>query len=776
MKRAFLTVLLAVCLNVAPASGGEGAGIIDSCYGLPPDGDGRPGRVAILEGPLGLAVGGDGNVYVADVSQGRVRRYDVANDLVTTVVGTGESGGPFEGVPGTRANLPNTFGVAIDAYGNLFVLDGSLSRVLRVDAVTGICTTYAGNGEFGFSGDGGPATSAAIYATGIAIDRDGSLFILDGFNARVRRVDAATGIIETFAGGGAGGDGGLAVDASLPSVGSVAVDSRGNVFIAANVVRRVDAVTKRISTYAGGGNSVAEGVAATDAYLATGSLAVDANDNLYVVDNSTRIRRIDRSSQRVVTVAGTGAIGYSGDGGSALGAELLAHELAVDAQGNLYFSDPAHAVLRRVDLGAGVIDTVVGRGNDDYDLGDGGPAANARFFLPTGLAWDANGDLLVADRLNHRVRKVAVSTGIATTIAGNGSSDVGGDGTPAVEAGLGEPGQVAADRNGNVYVLLFNRVVRWVDAQGTVRTLLADGRYPALVSARYSPSAIAVDSRGRLLFATPSGHVRRYDPVSGAISLVAGNGNRGGSGDGGPATEAELDIPEALVLDGADNLYVVETRKCRIRRVDAASGVIRTVVGRAGRGFSGDGGPASQAQLNFPTGVAVDDLGNLFICDSWNHRIRRIDAATGIITTIAGDGTAAFIGDGGPAVSATFRFPHTVLVTPDGSLLISDAENNVVRCIAGVAVGSNRPVVVEAAGYAGKTLTIAGQGFGLDRPIVSINGLAITVRVLNQSDAEIRLKGSARKLNLRPGENVLVVTRRGVASEPFTFSYAGVAP
>ena len=297
-------------------------------------------------------------------------------------------------------------------------------------------------------------------------------------------------------------------------------------------------------------------------------------------------------------------------------------------RGNLFIADPGNERIRKVDS-AGVITTVAGTGIRGFS-GDGGPAVDARLSSPGGVAVDGAGNLFIADLFNHQIRKVD-SAGVITTVAGTGIRGFSRDGGPAVDAWLASPGGVAVDGAGNLFIADDgNRRIRKVDSAGVITT-------------------------------------------------VAGTGGFGFSGDGGPAVDARLSYPRGVAVDGAGNLFIADWWDDRIRKVDSA-GVITTVAGTGGFGFSGDGGPAVDARLRSPGGVAVDGAGNLFIADEGNHRIRKVDSA-GVITTVAGTGGFGFSGDGGPAVDARLRSPGGVAVDGAGNLFIADEGNGLIRIL-----------------------------------------------------------------------------------------------
>ena len=341
------------------------------------------------------------------------------------------------------------------------------------------------------------------------------------------------------------------------------------------------------------------------------------------------------------------------------------------------------------------IDTFAGSGERVYGGfdGDGGPATNARLASPVSVATDGAGNLYIADRGNNRIRKVD-SSGTISTIAGTGEYGFGGDGGPATEAGLDSPNGVATDGAGNLYIAdTSNHRIRKVDSSGIISTIAGtgdsrsfgfDGDGGPATNARLSyPSGVAVDGAGNLYIAERSNHRIRKVDSSGTISTIAGLGmrRRGFSGDGRPAVKAQLDQPEDVAVDGAGNLYIADSLNRRVRKVDSL-GTITTIAGTghapAYRGQPGDGGPATNAQLSFPTGVAVDGAGNLYIADSGNHRIRKVDSA-GTISTIAGTGRDGFRGDGGPATEAWLTNPYDVAVDGAGNLYIADYANRRIR-------------------------------------------------------------------------------------------------
>ena len=641
-------------------------------------GDNGPAVEARLRNPQAIAIDGDGILYIADASNNRIRRVD-SKGIITTVAGAGSEGivGPDfggDGGPAVAARLRHPQGVALDGSGNLFIADSYNHRIRRVDA-SGNITTVAGTGERGYSGDGGPAVRAKLFTpASIAVDNAGNLFIADSDNYRIRRVDAS-GTITTVAGTGEyvySGDGGPAIQAGLRFPQGVAVDGAGNLYIADtwnHRIRRVDA-SGTITTVAGTkerGYSGDGGPAIQAQLDAPDKIEVDSDGSFYI-SVGHRVRRVDPSGT-ITTVAGTGQEGHSGDGGPAVQALLrFPRGLAVDGDGNLFIGEWWDGHIRRVDS-SGIITTIAGGGSG----GDGGPAVEARLNRPSKVTFDRAGSLFIADSSSHRVRRVD-ATGTITTVAGTGETGYSGDGGLAIHATLNEPYDVAFDRAGNLFIAdrrnhcvrrvdtsgiittvatglryprglavdgagnIFiadtdNHSIRKVDRSGTITTVAGTGRNgysgdngPAVAAQLAWPRGVAVDGLGNVLIADSwNNSIRRVD-AAGIISTIAGIGVAGFGGDGGPAAGAALHIPYGVAVESSGNLFIADTGNHRVRQVDS-SGTITTVAGPRKNvqfpgGFRGDGGLAINAYIRFPEGLALDGSGNVYIADTDNDRIR----------------------------------------------------------------------------------------------------------------------------------------------------------
>jgi hypothetical protein len=787
-------------------------------------GDGGPATNAsfvfqfgIYGSPNGVVVDRFGNIFIADGANHRIRKVEKATGVISTIAGTGIAGYSGDGGAATAAEFYYPDAIDVDSSGNLYILDAQNYRIRRVNS-SGIITTIAGSGSWGYSGDGGPATAAKLNIqlwSGLKSDNFGNLYICDGQNNRIRKVNSS-GIISTIAGNGTygyTGDGGSATNAQIGEPLSVAIDASGNLYISLTneVVRKVD-ISGTISTVAGNGASgySGDGGAATLAsFNQLTGIAVDKIGNLYIADRQNQVVRRVNTSGIISTVAGNGTVGFSGDGGSATLAQLgRPTGIAVDTFGNLYVGENTNMRVRKVTINrplpaspisllvpvaglasvytatltvsngscssisypisvaidstpvagtisgsssvsvgssialtnttpggtwnsgntsiasvgstglvtgvaAGatvisysvtnacgtavatttitvtpcppIISTIAGNGTVGYS-GDGGAATSGTMSYPTGVAIDNNGNVYIADNNSNRIRKVN-TLGIITTIAGTGTAGFSGDGGPATSAQLNGPYGVAVDAIGNLYITDdLNYRIRKVSQTGIITTIAGNGTAgfsgdggAATSGSINGANQITIDNNGNIFFADFFNNRIRKVSTSGVITTVAGNGTAGFGGDGGQATAGMLSHPAGVAIDDIGNIYIADNDNDRIRKVNS-SGVITTIAGTGTAGFIGDGGAATSAQLSNPSSISVDRTRTLFFTDQNNQRLRKINT-TGTITTMAGNGTAGYSGDGGHATSASLHNPYSVAIDGLGNLYIADYGNSTIRKI-----------------------------------------------------------------------------------------------
>jgi sugar lactone lactonase YvrE len=587
----------------------------------------------------------------------------------------------------------------------------------------------------GYVGDGKPATAAALgFAQFAAFNSKGDLLISDGVNCRIRKVDSQ-GIISTIAGSdicGFGGDGGPALQARLTTPTGIAVDPAGNIFFADQDTERVRKIDPAgtITTIAGNGSAkyCGDGKQGVKACLSLPTQVTlgrsKGGEILYIADTfNNRIRQVVLSTGIITTVAGNGTAGYSGDGGPAKKASLNAPSGVTfyGATHTLWISDTGNAAVRQVDLNTGIITTFLGDGTC--------PFMPLTLCSPMGITTDSAGNLHVADNGTGQVLRISVPGKSVSLDAGVVRGGFNGDGIPAKSAQFLGPSDVVLDSNGDVLTLdTGNGRVRKGSGSQNIMTVaggyLGDGK-PAISGAFNGPTNTAFDQLGNLYIAdTSNNRIRKVTP-RGEISTFAGNGLSEYSGDGGPATKASLNCPFGVATDISGNVFIADTCNSVVRKVDTsntistfasipmaqsmttdpsgdlyvADGIPNCVIwkitpggnpsivaGVAQRcGFSGDGGPATQAFLNRPFGVALDSAGNLYIGDSRNQRVRLVDGS-GTIHTVAGNGTCGFSGDGGPGTRAMICRPEGLALDAKGNLYIADLGNARVRILSGAGI------------------------------------------------------------------------------------------
>jgi sugar lactone lactonase YvrE len=621
----------------------------------------------------------------------------------------GALGDEGDGGPAVKARLNEPVTIVFDADDNLFIADSENGRIRRVDAATGIISTFAGGGDpAAGNGDGGPAGEATLQEPWGLVIHDGFLYVSesgDGGN-RVRRIDLATATISTVAGSGANpaggfsGDGGPALSAQLHRPLGLAFDRDGNLYIADDQnlrIRRVD-TNGIITTYAGGGTSLGLHIPATSASIGSlAALAVDPAGNLYLFADPVLLR-VDKATGTITQVISRGGFFYG---------------LVFDNAGTMYFSDDASDLVYSVAPGANTAFTYAGGGS--Y-IGEGHPATEAILDQPQGIASDVAGNLYIADYYNNIVRKVAVD-GTITTVAGVEGDPVAGhqEGRPATQGNIGYPNDVALDASGHLYIAdSYNQRVWWIDDNGKIGTYAGGGSpddgFGDGGSARdaiVKPYALAFDNKGNLYIADADfdadvqrSVVRRVDTHRN-ISTFAGSYYPGYSGDGGRATNAELSSPVGLAIAVDGSVYISEFDNNSIRRVDPNGRISSVIAYQDDSVPLGDEGPAIAARAH-PTHLFFDQkTGDLYMADLASNRIRRIDDH-GIIHTVAGSNAeGGFSGDGGPATAARIDLTggdySGIVVTLRGDVYFADSENSRIRVLFACGGSVAAPALVDPA-------------------------------------------------------------------------------
>jgi len=704
----FSVLLLAAVLVSLPAWSQD---VITTSIGGGPNG--IPALDANLYNPYGVAVDSSGNYYIAAYNQDRIFKVSTTG-TITVVAGSGAQGYSGDGISGGAGNasLYHPFSVAVDTSGNVYFADQYNCVVRKVDTTKTITTVAGTAGSCGSSGDGGKGTAAQVnYPQGVALDSSGNLFIGDTNNCVVRKVILSTNIISTYAGNhtcGYAGDSGQATSAELYSPSAVAADSSGNLFIADSVncvIREVTKATGKISTVAGNHTCGFSG----DGGVAT---SAEMNQMFGLTVNGTTVTFADYYNQRIRqftvggninTVAGTGSAcaGTCGEGGAATSAQLYYPiGVATTTGGTIYIGNNNNYVVDSFTVG-GILNLVAG--NHSYNvetLFSGAPATGVVLNYPFGIWDDSSGNVYIADSHNFMVREDVKSTSLVNFFAGNGTYGYLGDGGPATSAELTYDYGVAKDSLGNVYIADTNNcLIRKVNTAGTISTfagLVVGGTSPrcgytgdggAATSAElYYPYGVAVDSKNNVYIADYQNYVVRKVSTTGTITTIAGIGAIAGySGDGGPAGNALLNAPTAVAVDPAGNVFIADTNNCRVREINAATNIITTVAGNGNCGFTGDG-LAIDNGIGYPEGVAVDANDNLFIAD-YNERVRWVNPQ-GFMTTIAGTGAAGYGGDGGSATAAMLYQPTGIALDSAGDILVSDNYNLRVRSVTAFAAVS----------------------------------------------------------------------------------------
>jgi sugar lactone lactonase YvrE len=665
-------------------------------------GEGDDAILAQLSSPKGLAVDSNGVLYIADSSNGRIRKVvpGTANSekCFTPLSGYTPSGYIIEDVTGS---LNNPTGLALDTVDNLYISDAGNSRILKMllSVSNAPIYTIAGNGIAGFTGDGGLAINAELggssnlEVSNIALDSNDNLYIGDTTNQRIRAVGASTIMSASCSPNPTAYGSGTTCTATITGTnptGTITWTINGSAWGIDTLTGSADSIsglsTENGGTYTiqasySGDTNNPPGVAATILTIKTAqtiTFTAPTSPVTYGVAPIT-LSATATSGLPVTFSIRSGPGQISGNALTITGPGTIV--VAANQTGNAsYMPAPqvTQSVVANYSLPAhSVITTYAGNGQAGY-TGDGGLAANAELKTPFGVAVDSNGNVYIADANNNRIRKLTASTGNISTVAGSG---LGGDSVALDASGNFYIANTGSNRallgrlsNGNIYLIAGN-------ANGTAGYSGDNGA--ATSSYLHTPQGIAVSkTTGNVYIAdTANNRIRMINASTDVITTVAGNGTAGYTGDGSTATSAEISSPYGVAVDSNGNIYFADAANNRIRKVTATTGVISTVAGNGTYGYSGDGGTATSAQLYLPTGVVVDTADNIYIADYGNNRVRMVTASTGIISTVAGNGTAGFSGDNSSATSAALYHPAGVALDASGNLYIADAYNNRVRVI-----------------------------------------------------------------------------------------------
>jgi uncharacterized protein (TIGR03437 family) len=740
--------------------------------------NGAKANAAFVGTPYQLAVDASGNVYVPYGSA--LLEISPAGILTFAAGNPDTRGNSGDGGPAANALLSSPSGVTIDDGGNIYIADPGNGNIRKIGT------------------DGTISTVAQINAPGIAVDANGNLYVPDGDGCVIRKVDK-NGNISVFAGNGkctTSGDGGLATSASTCFPGSIAADPSGNVYWVETplcpssnqsgtaplpFIRKVDA------------QGIISSVTADTAFVPL-NIAVDSAGEVYDVELIPDCARKLSTDGTVTVVAGNGQYGFSGDGGPATQARLYAPSaITLDSKGNIYIADGGR--IRMVNQ-AGIISTIAGPDASYYD--EGRSATSVVLSSTNGVATAADGSVYVSSV--SAVFRVS-SGGIISTLAGNGMSGFSGDGGPATSAELGNAIGLATDPSGSVYIAdSGNNRIRKVSSSGTITTVAGSAKAgfsgdggPAIAASLQNPQGIALDTAGNLYIADTSNQVIRKVNPQGIITTVAGNGQQGSGGDGGPAIAAQLSAPCAVAVDGSGNLYIVDGGNDEIRKVDN-SGIITKLAGTGQPGYSGDGGPATAASLAEPSAIALDAQGNIFILDSGNNMVRMIDQ-TGTISMV---GLARANGSVYLNLNEDIGFCAPDIVggggiafDPSGNLYIADwldglvlkgVKTSTILLTSAVNTATFSPASPQVA--PGSLLTLLGLNLAgtqaAPAPPLS-NQIGDTSVTINNLPAPL-LYTSSTQINLQIpfdaplGSDNLVLTRSGVGNATIPVSVAATAP
>jgi hypothetical protein len=614
---------------------------------------------------------------------------------------------------GAAARFMGPTGLVSDGAGTLYITDGG-ETVRKVALATGTVTTFAGAPSLSGTADGTGAAARFSYPAGIASDGAGNLFVADSGNATIRKIVLATGAVTTFAGqpGAPGNANGRGPAAQFWSPSGIASDGAGNLYVADtynSTIRKIVIATRTVTTFAGSGTQSGnlDGTGNAARFTQPTDIVSDGAGNLFVADATNQtIRKIVIATRAVTTLAGMPGV-TGGDDGTGGGAMFnYPSGITIDGAGNLFVADTTNGTIRKIVIATGEVTTLAGAATLTGATDGTGNAA--RFLSPSRLVSDGAGNLIVAD--NNTLRKVVIATGAVTTIAGAAGWTRSTFGTSWADS-LDDPFGVATDGAGNLFVAdTYHNLIRKVDlASGTVTTFaggsgVSGGSDGTGTGANfYQPQGITSDGMGNLYVAdTYDDSIRKIVVATGVVTTIAGAATQPGSDDGIGAA-ARFAWPSGVASDGAGNLFVADTNNYAIRQIVVATGAVTTLAGTPHRSGFGDGtGP--DAYFAEPTGIAADGAGNLYVADTSNCTIRKIVIATRAVTTLAGAPNQCSSADGIGSAARLFA-PWGLSLDGAGNLYVADDGNDTIRKIV-VATGA----VTTLAGTAGQTGTADGTG------------------------------------------------------------------
>jgi S1-C subfamily serine protease/sugar lactone lactonase YvrE len=627
----------------------------------------------------GVAADKAGNVYATDWLNGAVVKIDTTGRMHILA-------GP-DSAPANRPNYP--FGIATDASGAVYF---SESYRLRKILPNGDVTTVAGADKSGSSPDGAAAATAQVSnVRGIAFAKDGTVAFAESGNNRIRRIDAQ-GRLQTVAGDGQArfaGDMGPAGSASLSHPSDVAYDANGNLLVADQSNGRVRKITPdgKITTVMGPG--VTKDVPGCPTGVATNS-----RSEIFVADPCKRQIFVLRNGESsIYGGTGTGLKEPSGQGSSATGASFDEWALAVNNKDELLISSPDFGHIYRIDRN-GVFSIVAGAGNWRVPV-DGTPAREAYFNRPNAIVLDAKGAILFTDSSAHRIYRIDEKR-VVSKLAGAGRPMYSGEAVVAHDSEITSPLGLRVRSNGAIlFVERGNQRIREIAPDGKMRTVAGNGRAEyagdggqAKNAALNNPEALAFDPAGNIYVSDRNNNRIRKIKTDGTIQLVAGDGTRGFSGDGGPAERASLNSPLGIEIGPDGSLYIADAGNHRIRKI--SNGTITTIAGDGSNRFAGDMGPALRASFMWPYALEFGPDRALYILDSNASRVRRIDPQSGVVTTVAGTGSRAVSGDGGPALQAGLGAPEGLAFDPAGNMYLAETTGKIrmIHAVLGAAAGT----------------------------------------------------------------------------------------